>query len=321
MDNKILIIIIISLLIIIPLGLLILCYRSYALNYCKNSVKCIEDKLFNNIENMVNDVKDKRKKLEYIVNNKNIEKDDNVVEGFLGNFSGWFQGSTPSKLPVAQNNINTNSMLGENNVIKSNTFPPKIELQGNNEDFKDSNNKELLNQISNKTTLKKKEIIQKNIPEKIQTKTIERLTVDKNIDKNMDIKKVLGTCKFYNDKCPDTHQELGKFSIGGVGSNTILTCGDVENSRPARAMAEIKNNSLFEIHVIDSGEGFNPKNPPKITIEGGKGHGATAEAVIDDDGKLKIIKIINPGYNYSETPNVMIDAPFMNSSCHFCCEL
>ena len=84
-------------------------------------------------------------------------------------------------------------------------------------------------------------------------------------------------------------------------------------------IAEIKNNSIYEIHITDQGHGFNPKSSPKVNIEGGKGHGATAQAVIDDDGFLKIIKVINPGYNYTETPNVLIDAPFMNSSCHLCC--
>jgi hypothetical protein len=46
----------------------------------------------------------------------------------------------------------------------------------------------------------------------------------------------------------------------------------------------------------------------------------TGGVTIDDDGFLKLIKVINPGYNYSETPNILIDAPYMNSSCHLCCK-
>ena len=132
-------------------------------------------------------------------------------------------------------------------------------------------------------------------------------------------KSLLGSCQFFNDKCPDNYHPLGNFSIQGISSNSILTCGNVQNTKPARAIAQIKNNSIYEIHITDTGHGFNPSSPPKISIEGGKGHGATAEAVIDDDGFLKLIKVINPGYNYSETPNILIDAPFMNSSCHLCC--
>ena len=95
----------------------------------------------------------------------------------------------------------------------------------------------------------------------------------------------------------------------------------MQNTQPAKAIAQIKNNSVNDIVVIDKGQGFNPSKPPTVKIEGGNGNGATAEAVIDDDGYLKIIKVIHPGYNYTETPNVMIEAPLMNSSCHLCCKV
>jgi hypothetical protein len=101
----------------------------------------------------------------------------------------------------------------------------------------------------------------------------------------------------------------------------MLTCGNVEETKPAHAIAKIKNNSIYDIYITDPGKGFNPDSPPKISIEGTKGHGASAEAVIDDNGELKLIKIINPGYNYTETPNILIDAPYMNSSCHLCCKI
>jgi hypothetical protein len=135
------------------------------------------------------------------------------------------------------------------------------------------------------------------------------------------LKNVLGSCNFFNDKCPDDYQPLGNFSISGSGNNTILSCGNVDNVKPAKAIAQIKSNSVHEINILDPGLGFNPSKPPKIYIEGGKGNGAQAEAVIDDNGYLKIIKIINPGYNYTETPNIIIEAPFMNSSCHLCCKI
>ena len=135
-----------------------------------------------------------------------------------------------------------------------------------------------------------------------------------------DIKNLFNSCQFFNDKCPDDYFALGNFSIQGTESNNILSCGNVQNTKPAHAIAQIKNNSIYEIHITDPGHGFNPASSPKVSIEGGKGHGATAEAVIDDDGFLKLIKVINPGYNYTETPKVLIQAPFMNSSCHLCCK-
>jgi hypothetical protein len=99
-----------------------------------------------------------------------------------------------------------------------------------------------------------------------------------------------------------------------------LTCGNVKNVKPAKATARIKNNSIYEIDIIDHGHGYFPDKPPKITIDGGKGHGATAEAIVDDNGFVKIINILKPGYNYTETPDIIIDSPYMNSSCFLCCK-
>jgi hypothetical protein len=131
----------------------------------------------------------------------------------------------------------------------------------------------------------------------------------------------LGKCNFYNDSCPSDFSDLGNFSINGMESNMTLTCGNVQNTKPASAIARIKNNAISEIVITNPGQGFNPSNPPNITIEGGKGNGAQVVGVIDDDGYLKIIKIIHPGYNYTETPNVIIANPLMNGSCHLCCKM
>jgi hypothetical protein len=229
-------------------------------------------------------------------------------------------------------------------MTKSNKFPPS-ELNGNSDDFEDADNSEILNNSGTigANSIKPMGTIGSNSVKPmgpigsnsikpmgpIGSNSIKPKELLKEVDsedlkeiiniKNPDIKSILGKCQFFNDKCPDKYYELGNFSIQGVGNGNILTCGNVQNTKPARAVAQIKNNAIYEIHITDQGHGFNPSSPPKVSIEGGKGHGATAEAVVDDDGFLKLIKIINPGYNYSETPNVMIDAPFMNSSCHLCC--
>jgi hypothetical protein len=131
-----------------------------------------------------------------------------------------------------------------------------------------------------------------------------------------------GDCQFFHDKCPDNYNSLGNFSVLGVGSTSILNCGNVQNVKPAKAIAVIKNNSVYEAVITDPGSGYNPQKPPKITVESnnGKGYGANCEAVIDDDGFLKIIKVINPGYNYTETPKINIELQTQNTSCHLCCK-
>jgi len=128
-------------------------------------------------------------------------------------------------------------------------------------------------------------------------------------------------CNFYSDKCPNGYNDFGSIGLTGLEKNVMLSCGNVENTKPAKAVAKIKNNALEEVIVLDKGHGFNPDKPPKIEVVGGKGNGAHCEAIIDDDGFLKIIKVIHPGNYYTETPNIIIEAPMMNSNCHFCCKM
>ena len=82
----------------------------------------------------------------------------------------------------------------------------------------------------------------------------------------------------------------------------------------------VKNNSIEEVIVLDKGHGYNPDKPPKITVVGGKGNGGHCESIVDDDGYLSLIKVIHPGNYYTETPNIIIESPLMNSNCHFCCK-
>lgn len=260
----------------------------------------------------------------------------------------------PGTLP--DENLNLLEKKINDKLITSNKFPPE-ELHGNTDDFKDSSNDDILNQSKTKDVIDEVEDKYNHninkIPTEKQTKEIKEIKKFQEIKKFDDIKKpilneqntikpfvknnpdslplqlspppqkdlktLFKSCQFFNDKCPDNYFALGNFSIQGTESNNILSCGNVQNTKPAHAIAQIKNNSIYEIHITDPGHGFNPASSPKVSIEGGKGHGATAEAVIDDDGFLKLIKVINPGYNYTETPKVIIQAPFMNSSCHLCC--
>ena len=350
-------------LIVVPLILLILCYRNYVYKYCKNDMICMKDKLLLNLNNiniklknnieknnnlLLSEQREQEKYENQYEEDENQYKEDEI-EGFFGGFASWFSGGAPSNLPAAtpgsfpSENLNSLEKKITDRMIPSSKFPPSE----SNDEFKDSDNNEILKVSGSKPynsalSNEKKPIVQPNNENKnpeavFDSKKLDTPKIDiKNLIKKSeniisnkpqekieikketpDMKSLFGNCQFFNDKCPDKYHPLGNFSIQGVGGN--LSCGNVQNTKPAKAIAEIKNNSIYEIHITDQGHGFNPKSPPKVSIEGGKGHGANAEAVIDDDGFLKIIKVINPGYNYSETPNVLIDAPFMNSSCHLCC--
>jgi hypothetical protein len=257
-------------------------------------LKCLNKKIILFLKTLNKNV---NKNLYDMQNNNN---NNDVVEGFFPGFNNIFNNSSTNNLPVStgsysnENLDNLEKKINDKMMI-SNNFPPVVL----NSDINDFNNSSLTSSfIDNKP---------KELPlkEKKEEQTIQS---------------ILGTCQFFNDTCPQDYYPLGNFSVQGVGNSSVLMCGNVQNTKPAKAIAQIKNNALYEIYITDQGHGFNPKTPPKVSIEGGKGHGATAEAIVDDDGFLKIIKIINPGYNYTETPNILIDTPFMNSSCHLCCK-
>lgn len=316
MDSKIFIFIIISLLLLI---LMVLWYRNYVYQYCKNDMKCLKNKLIFSL-NKLNEIN----KL-----HNTPKEEEQEIEGFFGGLGGWFSGSSPSTvstLPVSpgnfQNeNLNTLERKINDKMTLSNKFPP-IELNGNSDDFKDASNDAILktDAIFNKPIGLKPSLstMSKPVAPVIPVVISKPDTPITPATPNM--QSLLGTCQFYNDKCPDKYFELGNFGIEGVMGNSTLKCGNVQNSKPAKALAQIKNNTVYEIHVVDKGQGYNPSDPPKITIEGGKGHGCVAQSIVDDDGYLKVIKIINPGYNYTETPNIIIEANKTNISCHLCCK-
>ena len=326
------------LLIAIPLIILILCYKNYVYKYCKYDIQCLSKMLnesakMRNSSNQNSDHKSyeqnseqnsDHKSYEQNSDHKSYEQNSEQIEGFLGGFSDWFSGSTPANLPVSagtvgNENLNTLEKKINDKMSISNKFPP-TNLNGNSDDFKDSDNSDILNSIGSKPYMPNNMLSSlppPPPPPSNKPKADISITVPPKI---IPEKSLLDSCQFYNDKCPDKYKQLGNFSIEGIGSSSILSCGNVQNTKPAHAIAQIKNNSVYEIHITDQGHGFNPSKVPKISIEGGKGHGATAEAVIDDDGFLKLIKVINPGYNYTETPNILIDAPYMNSSCYLCCK-
>jgi hypothetical protein len=314
----------------------------------------LNDKLKENIDNnnKINKINKEIELKSSSNDNTYIDNNKNQIEGFFGGLTSFFSGSSASNLPVSPGSLqNENLNLLEKKIndkmSTSKNFPPTDDDENN---FKEADNTELLNITGSKPYIKNNDK-QPVIPNSDNKEPLAVFNTDnfgkkpeikfkasdlsgKKTDskespssvppleasvKLPELKSLLGKCQFFNDKCPDNYHPLGNFSIQGVGSSSILSCGNVQNTKPAKAVAQIKNNYVYEIHITDEGHGYNSSAPPKINIEGGKGHGATAEAVVDDDGFLKLIKVINPGYNYSETPNVLIDAPFMNSSCHLCC--
>ena len=124
-------------------------------------------------------------------------------------------------------------------------------------------------------------------------------------------------CQFFSDKCPDGYVENGSFSVSGAS----MTCGDAVSTKQCTAVAEVRDAKLKKIHITDSGSGYYLDSPPivKIVSRNGRGSGATAECVVDDEGRVQYINVTNGGSGYIETPLIEVSDPNSSRSCHLCC--
>ena len=308
------------LIIIIPLILLVLCYKNHVSNYCQYDMKCLTNKLINNLNSMGSKIPDKIEK-EHFFNFSDLFSGPVDKDGGGITSVDLINPSIPSTNASSNGASNSPSdrLLTSSDIKYSSNFPPN-----------DNNNSEALPILPASDDFGKNAGKVVDPPLDITKTDTNKINNSKKIDisKNKDTESLKsffgkGKCNFFNDTCPDNYLELGNFSVEGI-DNISLKCGNIQTTKPGKAVAHIKNNNIYEIIVVDKGEGYLSDKPPKITINSRneeKGHGATAEAIIDENGYLSVIKVINPGYNYTETPNILIEAPFMNSSCHLCCNL
>jgi hypothetical protein len=104
----------------------------------------------------------------------------------------------------------------------------------------------------------------------------------------------------------------------------ILPNGGFPQIGTARAVAVIQdfgvppgppNGLLIAIEPLPGfqGFGYNPTNPPAVTITGDGGTGAEAEAIVGPDGTITGYLITNPGSGYTGIPVVTVAAPIPQS--------
>ena len=67
----------------------------------------------------------------------------------------------------------------------------------------------------------------------------------------------------------------------------------------------LASTGVTSVEVTDGGYGFT--DTPDVSIDGGGGSGAEAQAVVADDGTVSDIIITSPGSNYTSPPDVSID--------------
>lgn len=135
----------------------------------------------------------------------------------------------------------------------------------------------------------------------------------------IDISNLLGKCNFFNDSCPDGYYSLGAIGLEGLPSGITMTCGEVTSKTTAKLVAAIKSGSISEVYVTEGGSGYNPKKDYPIKVIGGGGRDAELEAIIGDDGKVKVVKIKDGGRGYKETPKIQI-LNEKGGKCELCCK-
>lgn len=65
-----------------------------------------------------------------------------------------------------------------------------------------------------------------------------------------------------------------------------------------------KFTGIYLIQVTDGGSGYDPQSPPGVTISGGGGSGATAQALVSNEGTISWVYLTNEGTGYTSTPTV-----------------
>lgn len=95
------------------------------------------------------------------------------------------------------------------------------------------------------------------------------------------------------------------------------------NLDPPRFTATISGGQVTGFTRVRAGAGYNPANPPAVTISGGGGAGATARAVVETGsvgfGSIREIQIVNRGGGYTTAPKVTVappPAPFQQTYLH-----
>lgn len=71
-------------------------------------------------------------------------------------------------------------------------------------------------------------------------------------------------------------------------------------------MAFSDTTGIMSVTLTNGGTGYDPKNPPQITLEGGGGTGAKATAVVGETGSITQIVITDSGTGYTSAPTVVI---------------
>ena len=112
-----------------------------------------------------------------------------------------------------------------------------------------------------------------------------------------------------NKKYVYTGAEIGFESDVPISFN----CEGGKKSENAEAVAKIDSDGkVSDIILLKKGYGY---KKAKVNVIGGEGKGCKAKAVVNDNSTISHIEVTNGGMGYKSTPNISISSPNQNKKC------
>jgi hypothetical protein len=114
----------------------------------------------------------------------------------------------------------------------------------------------------------------------------------------------------FNETTGNTFQDI----VGGLTGtyyNIDFVSGPVLSCIPHRATAtaQVVNGFIVGITITDPGCGYTNTSPPAVIFRDSTGTGATATAIVNNDGTIERIQIDTNGRDYTDSVRILIAPP------------
>ena len=211
------------------------------------------------------------------------------------------------------------SILSTNKIDKPNTLDNKVNISPEKPEVE---KKKIIKDVINTTNLLKNNNITSKLPDikiplekKNDTSNVQNLQTGP-IPLNNDHNNFIKKLSFqFFDEDEDPDKKKYTYTGAEIGLNGSVSCGN----------SNIKKIKAEGIAILDKdgsisdikmlNHGKGYKTPPKVVIQGGGGSGCKAKAVVDDKTTVVHIEILDNGVGYVSTPNVIIDSPNASQKC------
>jgi hypothetical protein len=200
---------------------------------------------------------------------------------------------------------------------KVDSFPKvsdiKTTFRGTSDDFKDASNDEFIDKIGSKTPLQKIEPFLENENPDVKNQILNE-NIKNSIEKDKNIPKPnMSQCGFYANQCPTGYNKISGFGLLGLPEDISFQCGNQRIITKKTAQQEIdmkfdvnvREGKIQSIDVLDTDLQLDPKKNYFVLIEDTQGKGAKIDLILDDNGKIQVMNVIDGGRDY-ENPKIKI---------------